>query len=76
MHHQEKIVQKFKEKERFVSMVLKFAVRKVTIVFKIALGKLIDNYPKIKISSLSLHYFKRYLKTIRQICEENAMELK
>ena len=74
-YHQGKIFEKFKEKERFASMVLKFAVNKVTIVCKIALSKLIDNYPKIKFSSLSLHYFKRYLKTIRQICEENAMEL-
>ena len=38
-------------------MVLKFEVSKSTIVLKIALSKLIDSYPKIKNSSLPLHYF-------------------
>ena len=57
-------------------MVSKFGVCKSTIVFKIALVKLINNYPKIKNSLLSLHYFKKYLKTIRKICKENASEFK
>ena len=55
---QGKTFQKFKEQERFVSnIVLKFQVSKSTIVLKIASKKLIDNFPKIKNSSLSLHYF-------------------
>ena len=58
-NHQGKIFQKFRLKERFVNdMVSKFKVSKSTIVFKIALSRLIDDYPKIKDSSLSLHYFK------------------
>ena len=57
-YYQGQIFQKFREKERFISdMVLKFHVSKSTIVFKIALKKLIDDFPKIKDSSLSLHYF-------------------
>ena len=57
-YYQGRIFHKFREKERFVSdMVLKFNVRKSTIVFKIALKKLMDHFPKIKDSSLSLHYF-------------------
>ena len=61
-HHQGKIFQKFRSKERFVSdMVTKFKVRKSTIVFKIALCRLIDEYPKIKNTSLPLHYFKKTL---------------
>ena len=53
-----KIFEKFRSKERFVNdMVLKFKVSKSTIVFKIALSRLIDNYPKIKDSLLSLHYY-------------------
>ena len=75
-YHQEDLFQKFKEKEQFVSVVLEFGVGKSTIVLKVALFELINNYPKIKNSSLSLHYFKRYLKTIRQICKENAIEVK
>ena len=57
-YYQGQIFQKFKEKERFVSdMVLKFGVSKSTIVFKIALKKLIDDFPRIKNSLLSLQLF-------------------
>ena len=57
-YYQGQIFQKIREKERFVSdMVLKFNVSKSTIVFKIALKKLIDDFPEIKNSSLSLYYF-------------------
>ena len=74
-YDQGQIFQKFKEKERFISdMVSKFKVSKSTIVFKIALKKLIDDYPKIKNSSLSLHYFKKHLKLIKEVCKENASE--
>ena len=76
-YYQGKIFQKFKSKERFVNdMVTKFKVSKSTIVFKIALCRLIDEYPKIKISSLSLHYFKKHLKLIKDICKESASEFK
>ena len=57
-------------------MVSKFGVNKSTIVFKIALVKLINNYPKVKNFLLSLNYFKKYLKTIRKICKERAGEYK
>ena len=57
-------------------MAFKFNASKSTIMFKIALSKLIDDYPKIKNSSLSLHYFKKHLKIIREICKENASEFK
>ena len=57
-YYQGKIFQKFKSKERFINdMLSKFKVSKSTIVFKIALSRLIDDYPKIKDSSLLLHYF-------------------
>ena len=50
----------FRSKKRFINhMVLKFKVSKSTIVFKITISSLIDGYPKIKNSSLSLHYFKK-----------------
>ena len=76
-YYQGKIFQKFKSKERFVNdMVTKFKVSKSTIVFKIALCKLIDEYPKIKNSSLSLHYFKKHLKLIKEVCKESASEFK
>ena len=46
-YYQDQIFQKFKEQKRFVSdMVLKFLVIKSTIVFKIALKKIIDDFQK------------------------------
>ena len=48
-YYQGQIFQKFKEEERFGSdMVFRFNVSKSTIMFKIALSKLINDYPKIK----------------------------
>ena len=76
-YYQGKIFQKFRSKERFVNdVVTKFKVSKSTIVLKIALSKLIDKYPKIKSSSLSLHYFKKHLKLIKEICKESTSEFK
>ena len=56
-YYQGKIFQRFREKERFVSHMVK--VSKSTIMFKTAMSRLIDDYPKIKGSSLSLHYLKK-----------------
>ena len=56
-YYQGQIFQKFRENERFVSdMVSKFKVSKSILVFKIALKKLIDDFPKrlIVVSSLFL----------------------
>ena len=47
-YHQGQIFQKFKQKERFIKMVLKFDIIKLILVLKIVLSKPIDNYPKIK----------------------------
>ena len=59
-YYQGQIFQKFREREQFASdLILKFSVSKSTIVFKIALKKLIDDFPRIKNSSLSLHYLKK-----------------
>ena len=76
-YYQGKIFQKFKSKERFVNdMVTKFKVSKSTIVFKIALCRLIDEYTKIKNYSLLLHYFKKHLKLMKEVCKESASEFK
>ena len=55
-YYQGQIFQKFKEKESFVSMFLK-----LTIIFKSAFKNVIDDYPKIKDSSLPLHYLKKII---------------
>ena len=58
-YYQGKMFQKFRSKEQFVKdMVLKFKVNKSTMVLKISLSRLIEDYPKIK-GSLSLNYFFR-----------------
>ena len=76
-YYQGKIFQKFRSKERFVNdVVTKFKVSKSTILFKSALSRLIDKYPKIKNSSLSLHYFKKHLKLIKEVCKESASVFK
>ena len=57
-YYQGQIFQKFRKKERFVSdMVLKPNVSKSTIVFKIALKNLVNDFPRATNSSVSLHYF-------------------
>ena len=76
-YHQGKIFQKFRSKKRFVNYVVtKFKVSKSTIVFKIALCRLIDEYPRIKNSSLSLHYLKKHFKLIKEVCKESASKFK
>ena len=76
VYHQCQIFQKFEEKEQFASMVLKFSVSKMITVFKIALSKLMDNYPKIKTHRYLFTILNKHLKTIREICKENANEFK
>ena len=76
-YYQGKIFQKFRSKEQLVNdVVTKFKVSKSTIVFKIALSRLIDKYPKIKNSLLSLHYFKKHLKLIKEVCKESSSKFK
>ena len=57
-------------------MASQFKISKLTIVFKIALSRLIGDYPRIKDSSLSPHYFKKHLKIRKWVCKENASEFK
>ena len=71
-YYQGQIFQKFRERKQFFSdMILKFNVSKSTIVLKIALKKLIDDFPRVKNSSLSLHYFKNKLKLIKTLVNLN-----
>ena len=62
------IFQKFKEKERFVNIVLKFNVSKWTIMFKISFSKLRNNYPKIKNYHFTIfrNIWKRLEKFVKQ----------
>ena len=74
-YHQGKIFQKFRSEERFVNdVVSKFKVSKLTIVFKIALSRLIEKYPKKALCCCFIILKK--LKLIKEVCKENAIEFK
>ena len=56
-------------------MITEFSLYKSTISFKIAiLVRLINKYPKMKNSSLSLYFLKGHMNIIKEICRENAGE--
>ena len=72
--YQGKIFKRFKEKEKFQEMAGKLKIHKSTIVFKINVFKLIEKYPKLMKSSVTLTFLKNYLKDIKEVCEENSSE--
>ena len=72
--YQGKIFKRFKEKEKFAQMVGKLKINKSTIVFKINVLELIEKYPKLMKSSVTLTFLKNYFKDIKQICKENSSE--
>ena len=40
------------------------------------LTKILDRFPKLKKSSMSLHFFKDYAKSIKEICKESEDEFR
>ena len=44
------------------------------MIFKINIDKLIDKYPKLMMSSVTLGFKKSYFKDITEICNENPNE--
>ena len=58
-YYQSIIFKKYKENSRFTSAVAKFKISKATINFKIGIIKFIEDYPKMRKSSISLHYLKK-----------------
>ena len=44
------------------------------MAFKISIVKFLNKYPKMKKSSLSLHFLKINFKRIKEISHENARE--
>ena len=73
-YHQGIIFKKYKENSRFTSAVNKFEISKATINFKIGIIKFIDDYPKMRKSSISLHYLKNNFRVIEEVCQEYASE--
>ena len=72
-YHQGKVFKKFKDKEKFYTLVNWLGIHKNTI-FKINECKLCDRHPKLLKSSIGLGIFKNHYKDIKEICMENAQE--
>ena len=60
-YQQGKVFKKFKDKEKFIQLVKHFQVNKSTIIFKINIFKLIEKFPGLKKSSLTLGFIKKLL---------------
>ena len=74
-HHQGKVFKKFKDKEKFVTLVNKLSIHKTTIIFKINIIKLSERHSnKLLKSSIGLGFLKTYCKDIQEICNENEQE--
>ena len=57
-YHQGIIFKKYKENNKFMSVVTEFKISKTTISFKKGIIKFIDDCPKMRKSCISLHYLK------------------
>ena len=75
-YQQGKVFRKFKENNKFKSLVEQFKITKGTVVFKINIVKLVDKYPKIVIRSMTLNFWKSYYKDIKSIQRENQEDFK
>ena len=73
-YYQGKIFKRFQEKEKFQEMLGKLKIHRSTIVFKIKVFKLIEKYPKLMRSSVTLAFLKNYLKDIKKVCEDNLID--
>ena len=73
-YYQGKVFKKFKEKEKFITLVNKLGVHKTTIIFKINIFKVCERHSKLLRSSIDLGIFKTHYKDIGEICNENEQE--
>ena len=72
--HKGKVFKKFKDKEKFITLVNKLGIHNTTIIFKINIFKLWEKYPKLLKSSIVLGFLRNYFKDIKEVCSENTME--
>ena len=69
--HQGQVLKRFKETDKFVTLVSELGIHKITIIVRTNVFKLCKKYPELLKSSIGLGYFKSYHKDIKAICEEN-----
>ena len=70
-YQQGKVFRTFKENGKFKSLVEQFKISNGAIIFKMNIVKLVDKYPKMTTSSVTLNFLKSYCKDIKNICKEN-----
>ena len=75
-YYQGKVFKRFKEKEKFVKLVIELGIHKNTIIFKINVSKFCRKYPKLLRSSIGLGLFKSYHKDIKAVCKENVEDFR
>ena len=73
-YHQGKVFKKFKDEEKFLTLVSRLGIHKNTMIFKINVRKLCEKHLKLLKSSIGLGPFKNHHKDIKEICMENAQE--
>ena len=73
-YHQGLIFKKFKENDKLTGAVTNLKIGKATINFKIGIIKFLDEYPKMRKSSGSLHFLKNSFKVIKEVYREHASE--
>ena len=57
-------------------MVEQFKINKTTMIFKINIVDLLDKYPKLMKSSMTLNFLKTDFKDIKEIYAKNSSELR
>ena len=55
-YHQGKVFRRFKDKEKFIKLVKQFKVHKTKMIFEISIAKLINKYPELMKSSVTLNF--------------------
>ena len=70
-YQQGNVCRKFKENRKFKSLVEQFKITKGTTIFKVNIVKLVNKYPRMMTSSITLNFLKCYYKDIKNIFKEN-----
>ena len=60
----------------YVTHLIKFKISESTANMKTRIAELTSEFPKLQKTNLSLHFFNRYLKQIRSICEKSGEKYK
>ena len=73
-YHQGKVFKKFKDKEKFITLISRLEIHKSTIIFRTNVFKLCQRHSKLLRSSIGLRFFKNHNKDIKTIYMENEQE--